>query len=104
MPSKKKKTLVVCRRCYLAIAPILSFSFSPTQLIGLGHPVMCGASTATIPPGSGLSTYRSLAGAYYVEGTCQTGEGEVVEEGGEGKKERGLGGGNILTAHPYVRQ
>lgn len=63
----------VCRSCYLA--PILSFSFSLPQLIGLGHPVMCGAYTATIPPGSRLSTYRLLAGVYYAEGRCQ-GEGE----------------------------
>ena len=60
-----------CRRCYLAVAPISSFSFSPPQLIGLGHPVMCGAYTATIPPGSRLSMYRLLAGVYYAEGRCQ---------------------------------
>lgn len=65
----------VCRSCYLAAAPISSFSFSPPQLIGLGHPVMCGAYTATIPPGSQLSMYRLLAGVYYAEGRCQS-EGE----------------------------
>ncbi|KAK1893261.1 putative serine/threonine-protein kinase roco9, partial [Dissostichus eleginoides] len=38
------------------------------HFIGPGHPVMCGAYTATIPPGSRLSVYRLLAGVYYAEG------------------------------------
>lgn len=79
MVKGKKDALVVrrgvCRSCYLAQVPVSSFSFSPLQLIGLGHPVMCGACTATIPPGSRLSVYRLLAGVYYAEGRCQ-GEGE----------------------------
>lgn len=77
----------MCRSCYLA--PILSFSFSLPQLIGLGHPVMCGAYTATIPPGSRLSTYRLLAGVYYAEGRCQReGGGREVKdrEGVRGRK------------------
>lgn len=81
----------------------MSFSFSPPQLIGLGHPVMRGAYTATIPPGSRLSAYRLLAGVYYAEGRCQS-EGRGGERGGgEGrwKTEWELGGGNVLTAHSY---
>lgn len=70
-----------CRSCYLAVAPISSFS--PPQLIGLGHPVMCGAYTATIPPSSRLSMYRLLAGVYYAEGRCQR-EGERGGGGGGG--------------------
>ena len=62
----------MCRSCYLAIASILSLSFSLPQLIGLGHLVMCGAYTATIPPGSRLSVYRLLAGVYYAQGRCQS--------------------------------
>lgn len=78
--------------CYLAVAPILSFSFVPPQFIGPGHPVMCGAYTATIPPGSRLSVYRLLAGVYYAEGRCQReGEREVLVGGGRGKTEKGLG-------------
>lgn len=73
-----------CRRCYLAVAPISSFSSSPRLI---GHPVMCGGYTATIPPGSRLSMYRLLAGVYYAEGRCQRGErrggGGGVIEGGE---------------------
>lgn len=78
------------RRCYLAIAPVSSLLFSPLQLIGLGHPVMCGVYTATIPPGSRLSVYRLLAGVYYAEGRCQRRRGsEVAEEGGRRQKDRG---------------
>lgn len=77
----------VRRSCYLAIAPISSFSFSPPQLIVLGHPVMCGAYTATIPPGSRLSMYRLLAGVYYAEGRCQ-GEGEGERWWGREVKDR----------------
>lgn len=72
MRTKKRcsNNLQKCRSCYLAVAPISSFSSSP-HLIGLGHPVMCGGYTATIPPGSRLSMYRLLAGVYYAEGRCQ---------------------------------
>ena len=89
--TRKEKS--VRRSCYLAVAPISSFSFSPPQLIGLGHPVMCGAYTATIPPGSRLSMYRLLAGVYYAEGRCQR-ERERGGGGGEGGEggERQRGG------------
>lgn len=70
-----------CGSCYLALAPIVSFSFSLPQLIGLGHPVMCGAYTATIPASSQLSMYWLLAGVYYAEGRCQR-EGERGSGGG----------------------
>lgn len=64
----------------------MSFSFSLTQLIGLGHPVMCGAYTATIPASSQLSMYWLLAGVYYAEGRCQR----------EGERGRGSGGGDAM--------
>lgn len=95
---KKKGEKSVWRSCYLAKASILFFSFCLPQLIGLGHLVMRGAYTATIPPGSRLSVYRLLAGVYYAQGRCQ-------REGGRGRETGiGLGGGNILTAHSYVQQ
>lgn len=83
----------MCRCCYLATAPVSSLSFSPPQLIGLGHPVMCGAYTATIPPGSRLSVYRLLAGVYYAEGRCQRGGGERWWGCTEGEVRGGEGGG-----------
>ncbi|KAK2902307.1 hypothetical protein Q8A73_012053 [Channa argus] len=43
------------------------------KLIGHGHPVMCGACSATIPPSSRLSMYRLLAGVYYAEGRLSHG-------------------------------
>ncbi|KAK2837493.1 hypothetical protein Q5P01_014705 [Channa striata] len=58
---------------YLVVTPILFFPFSPPPLTGFGHPVMCGACTATIPSGSRLSVYRLLAGVYYAEGRLSHG-------------------------------
>lgn len=50
--------------------------------MGLSQLVMCGASTATIPPDSWLSVYRLLAGVYYSEGRCQKEEEVVLELAG----------------------
>lgn len=82
VPSSRRgqvKKLLFSRRSHFVLLPLPP----PPQLIGLGHPVMCGASTATIPPGPRLSTYRSLAGVYYAEGRCQE-EGRGRGGGGEG--------------------
>lgn len=65
---------------FSALIPISSFCLP--QIIGLSHLVICGAYTATIPPGSWLSMYRSLAGVYYSEGRCQGEEKVVVEVAG----------------------
>lgn len=66
----------MCTKCNSALASILPPSSSSLpHLIGLGHLVMCGAYTATIPPGSRLSVYRFLAGVYYTQGRCQRGGG-----------------------------